>query len=307
MALQLHGDGHLVALGRAGLGEGNGAVRVLAHFRLDGMCGRFRAAAAAAATAAGGGTAAGATTGTTAGAAAGIAATGDLKLHKSGRALHGGARLVLADSGGTFTHFYIIAAGGEFIIGDGDVLQKRRLPISRSHNRCMLFLAVIGQVGGRLDGHAAAVHIKCAVGVYTAAIFAAFVCDRSRRSRRLTVGQGKRCIFVLGPTNDRGICIGLCLFQFDAVAVQAEGQILLDLQHILRVDVCAQVIVAALRDRGLQVGQAPYRVESDQRLLRVVADVLVCLAAEAVLVFRGGRLDGCACSEMRCIFNRHSM
>ncbi|MFR1478428.1 MAG: hypothetical protein ACLSB9_23435 [Hydrogeniiclostridium mannosilyticum] len=28
---------------------------------------------------------------------------------------------------------------------------------------------------------------------------------------------------------------------------------------------------------------------------------------EAVLVFRGGRLDGCACSEMRCIFNRHSM
>lgn len=153
----------------------------------------------------------------------------------------------------------------------------------------------------------AAVHIKCAVGVYTAAIFAAFVCDRSRRSRRLTVGQGKRCIFVLGPTNDRGICIGFCLFQFDAVAVQAEGQILLDLQHILRVDVCAQVIVAALRDRGLQVGQAPYRVESDQRLLRVVADVLVRLAAEAVLVFRGGRLDGCACSEMRCIFNRHSM
>ena len=93
----------------------------------------------------------------------------------------------------------------------------------------------------------------------------------------------------------------------DAVAVQAEGQILLDLQHILRVDVCAQVIVAALRDRGLQVGQAPYRVESDQRLLRVVADVLVRLATEAVLVFRGGRLDGCACSEMRCIFNRHSM
>lgn len=113
--------------------------------------------------------------------------------------------------------------------------------------------------------------------------------------------------FVLGPTNDRGICIGFCLFQFDAVAVQAEGQILLDLQHILRVDVCAQVIVAALRDRGLQVGQAPYRVESDQRLLRVVADVLVRLATEAVLVFRGGRLDGCACSEMRCIFNRHSM
>ena len=28
---------------------------------------------------------------------------------------------------------------------------------------------------------------------------------------------------------------------------------------------------------------------------------------EAVLVFRGGRLDGCACSEMRCIFNRHSI
>ena len=39
MALRLHGDGHLVALGRAGLGEGNGAVGVFTHLCLDGMGG----------------------------------------------------------------------------------------------------------------------------------------------------------------------------------------------------------------------------------------------------------------------------
>ena len=39
MALRLHGDGHLIALGRAGLGEGNGAVGVFTHLCLDGMGG----------------------------------------------------------------------------------------------------------------------------------------------------------------------------------------------------------------------------------------------------------------------------
>ena len=48
MALRLHGDGHLVALARAGLGEGNGAVRILAHLRLDGVGGGSGAAAATA-------------------------------------------------------------------------------------------------------------------------------------------------------------------------------------------------------------------------------------------------------------------
>lgn len=47
MAVRLHGDGHLVALGRAGLGEGNGAVRVLAHLRLNGVGGGSGAAATA--------------------------------------------------------------------------------------------------------------------------------------------------------------------------------------------------------------------------------------------------------------------
>ena len=47
MALRLHGDGHLVALGRAGLEEGNGAVRVLAHLRLNGVGGGSGAAATA--------------------------------------------------------------------------------------------------------------------------------------------------------------------------------------------------------------------------------------------------------------------
>ena len=46
MTLRLHGDGHLVALGRVGLGEGNGAVRVLAHLRLNGVGGGSGAAAA---------------------------------------------------------------------------------------------------------------------------------------------------------------------------------------------------------------------------------------------------------------------
>ena len=39
MALRLHGDGHLIALGRAGLGEGNGAVGVFTYLCLDGMGG----------------------------------------------------------------------------------------------------------------------------------------------------------------------------------------------------------------------------------------------------------------------------
>ena len=47
MAVRLHGDSHLVALGRAGLGEGNGAVRILAHLRLDGVGGGSGAAATA--------------------------------------------------------------------------------------------------------------------------------------------------------------------------------------------------------------------------------------------------------------------
>ena len=47
MALRLHGDGHLVALGRVGLGEGNGAVRILAHLRLNGVGGGSGAAATA--------------------------------------------------------------------------------------------------------------------------------------------------------------------------------------------------------------------------------------------------------------------
>ena len=47
MALRLHGDDHLVALGRAGLGEGNGAIGIFAHLRLDGVGGGLGTAAAA--------------------------------------------------------------------------------------------------------------------------------------------------------------------------------------------------------------------------------------------------------------------